>query len=105
MQLPSKVTNVVVVGAGLLGSRHARVFHELSGSKLAAVVDLNLGRAEEVAGKLGAKAYANLADALSHESIDAVAIATPDHLHFDSLMLAIDASKSVLVEKPLATDA
>ena len=105
MQTSTHKINVAVVGAGLLGSRHARVFREMTGSNLAAVVDLNLARAQDVAGKLDAKAYASLDDALNDASIDAVSVATPDHLHFDALMTAIRAGKAVLVEKPLATTA
>ena len=37
---------VAVVGAGILGSRHARVFHEQAETELVAVVDHNPGRVD-----------------------------------------------------------
>ncbi|MBI3941697.1 MAG: Gfo/Idh/MocA family oxidoreductase [Chloroflexi bacterium] len=95
---------VAIVGAGLLGSRHARVFHEQPDSEVAAVVDFNPAR-RIVAEQYGAPFYEDLTTALVREQIDAVAIATPDHLHRDPALAAIQAGKHVFVEKPLATTA
>ena len=97
--------NVAVIGAGLLGSRHARVFHEQPDARLAAVIDVDPRRAGEVAGRYGAAAYASLGEALLGTPIDAVSIATPDHLHHDLFVEALKAGKHALVEKPLATSA
>lgn len=95
---------IAVVGAGLLGSRHARVFAEQPNAHLVAVADVNLERAKAVAHKHGAAAYTTLADALEHEHVDAVAIATPDHLHRAPVFEALAAGKHIFLEKPVATD-
>ena len=92
-----------MVGAGLLGSRHARVFHEQPDAATVAVVDVNTARAESVAQRVGARAYPDLAAALADTVVDAVAVATPDHLHRDPVLTALDAGKPVFMEKPLAT--
>lgn len=97
--------NIAVVGAGLLGSRHARVFHEQPDCRVSAIVDVNAARAAEIAGRVGATAHASLAAALRQTPIDAVVVATPDHLHHDLFVEALAAGKHVLVEKPLATTA
>jgi len=94
--------NVAVVGAGILGSRHARVFHEQPEAKLVAIVDVNPARVD-VAQKFGAQFYADIPTLLANEKIDALAIATPDHLHRDPVIAALRAGKHVFVEKPLAT--
>ncbi len=93
---------VAVVGAGILGSRHARVFHEQPETELVAVVDLNPER-KPVAEKYGAKFYPDIQTMLANESVDAVAVATPDHLHRAPVLAALDAGKHVFMEKPLAT--
>ncbi|MCW5850938.1 MAG: Gfo/Idh/MocA family oxidoreductase [Anaerolineae bacterium] len=94
---------VAVVGAGLLGTRHARVFYEQPDAETVAVVDVNGARAESLASKVGARTYTDLEAALNDTAVDAVAIATPDHLHSAPVLTALDAGKHVFVEKPLAT--
>jgi predicted dehydrogenase len=95
---------VAVIGAGILGRRHARVFHELEGVTLVGVLSRSRGRAEEVAGPLGVPAYTELDRLLSETGCQAVAVATPDHLHHEPVMAALAAGAHVLVEKPLTTD-
>ncbi|HSJ06554.1 MAG TPA: Gfo/Idh/MocA family oxidoreductase [Longimicrobiales bacterium] len=94
---------IAVVGAGILGRRHARVFHEMDGVTLAAVVSRTRERAEALAGDHGVTAYTDLSALLADGSCDAVAIATPDHLHAEAVLAALAAGVHVLVEKPLAT--
>jgi predicted dehydrogenase len=94
--------NVAVIGAGILGSRHARVFSEQPETELVAVVDVNPARAD-IAQKFGAKFYQDLGAMLQTENVDAVAIATPDHLHREPVLAALNAGKHVFFEKPLAT--
>ena len=95
-------TRIAVVGAGILGSRHARVFHEQPDAELIAVVDVNPARAD-VAERFGAKFYQDVHTMLTNENVDAVAVATPDHLHREPVLAALHAGKHVFVEKPLAT--
>ena len=94
--------NVAIIGAGILGSRHARVFYEQPDAHLAAVVDVNPARAD-IAQKFGAQFYTDLNTMLKSEAVDAVAIATPDHLHREPVLAALNAGKHVFFEKPLAT--
>lgn len=94
--------NIAVIGAGILGSRHARVFYEQPDAHLAAIVDVNPARAD-IAQKFGAKFYQDIGTMLKTENIDAVAIATPDHLHREPVLAALNAGKHVFFEKPLAT--
>ena len=97
-----------MIGAGILGSRHARVLHELAGARLVAVADLDEPRARDVATRYGARAYEDYG-AMIRElgpggsgELDAVTIATPDFLHVDPVMAALEADLDVFVEKPLA---
>ena len=94
---------IAVIGAGILGSRHARVFHEQPESETVAVVDVNQERAQKIAALYNAKAYTDFNTMLQNENVDAVAVATPDHLHRDPVITAIKAGKHVFMEKPIAT--
>lgn len=94
---------VAVIGAGILGRRHARVFSELEGTRLVAVASRTPEQAEAVASGYGARAFADAAQMLDEVACDVVAVATPDHLHFAPVMAALTRGRHVLVEKPLAT--
>src|SRR5689334_20434918 len=48
------------------------------------------------------KLYEDYHDLLKDPSIDAVVIASPEHLHYPMFMAAIKAGKNIYVEKPLA---
>jgi predicted dehydrogenase len=98
------MTGVAVVGAGILGARHARVWHELEETRLLHVVDVDRERARRVAERWGAAA-STLEEVLADPAVDAASVATPDHLHAASVLALLEAGKDVLVEKPLATDA
>ena len=91
------------MGAGLLGARHARAYSELPECHLVAVCDVDLRRAEDVAARYGASAFANLGEMLG-AGVEAVSVATPDHVHCVPAAACLDAGAHVLVEKPLTID-
>jgi predicted dehydrogenase len=94
-----------VIGAGLLGTRHARVWHELPETELVAACDVNPDRAQAVAAQYNARPFSDYAAMLGEAQLDAVSIATPDHLHREPVLAALSAGVHVLQEKPLATSA
>src|SRR5262245_47691825 len=58
------------------------------------------------AGKLDIpNACGTLAEALALPGVDAVAIATPPHTHYELALEALEAGRHVLCEKPFTTDA
>lgn len=90
---------VGVVGVGYLGQHHARIFSELSGVELAGVVDTDMGRAREIAGKYKTEAFT------SHEGligkVQAVSIVAPTSAHRDLAADFLRAGVDVMVEKPM----
>ena len=48
------------------------------------------------------KTYKDFQDLLADRNVDAVVIATPEHLHYSMYMAALKAGKNIYVEKPLA---
>jgi UDP-N-acetyl-2-amino-2-deoxyglucuronate dehydrogenase len=90
-----------VVGAGVIGDLHARTISNLSGAEVGVVVDVQLDRAQDLAGRHQARALSDIGQALSLSDIDAVAICTPSGDHADLVVAALQAGKHVVVEKPL----
>jgi len=90
---------VMLVGAGFMGSLHARVISQSALTELAVVVEAReeIGRA--VADRFGARWQPDL-DGL--DAVDAVVVAASTEAHFDLAMRVVDAGRPVLVEKPLA---
>ena len=93
-----------VIGAGRMGSHHARVYASLTGRcVLAGVHDPDLERAASLARRWDARAYDDVEELL--ESVDVVSIASPSRLHVVHARLALERGVDVLVEKPLALTA
>jgi predicted dehydrogenase len=93
---------VAVVGCGYWGSKHVRVLHSVPDVKLVVGVDRDPRRLSILKRAFPSmKTLPDLGDAL--ELVDAVVIATDPQSHADCALAAIQAGKSVLVEKPLAT--
>ena len=89
-----------VVGVGHLGRHHARILSAMPGVELAAVVDVNRGRADEVAVTTGARAYES-AEAIVGD-VDAVTIAVPTEAHLEVALPFIERGVATLIEKPMA---
>jgi UDP-N-acetylglucosamine 3-dehydrogenase len=93
---------VGVVGVGIMGSNHARVYADLPGASLVGVADPDPRQRDFVSGALGCAGFADV-EGLLAEGIDAVTIAAPTHLHRDLALACINRGVHVLVEKPIAS--
>ncbi|RJQ50284.1 MAG: gfo/Idh/MocA family oxidoreductase [Nitrospiraceae bacterium] len=93
--------NVAVIGVGSIGKHHARIFSDLAGVRLAAIVDADFPRAEEFAHKYHTTALKDYRDVIS--SVDAVSIAVPTTFHFSVAMDFLEQNKHILVEKPITS--
>src|SRR5271155_774998 len=93
---------VGVIGAGIMGSNHARVLAGLPDATLVGIVDplpAHRARATELA---NCRTFAEL-DELIAEGVDAVTIAAPTHLHHEIALACLAHKIHVLVEKPIAS--
>ena len=91
-----------VVGLGFMGSRWARAIFEHPGARLAVVGDVRHELAEDFEERFGARSVADPLEAASNPELEGVVVCTPEHLHVEPALAAIDAGKAVVVEKPLA---
>src|SRR5205809_5356547 len=79
---------VGVVGAGVMGSNHARVLTGLPDISLVGVVDPLLAHRTRATELTNCRTFATL-DELLTEGVDAVTIATPTHLHHEIALACI----------------
>jgi predicted dehydrogenase len=99
---PSEKINMAFVG---VGGRGAANRDGLGGENCVALCDVNAKGLEEAARKSpAAKQYRDFRKMLDEvaNSIDAVAVSTPDHFHATVIMAALKRGKAVYSEKPLA---
>ena len=94
--------DLAVIGAGFMGSRWARCIAEHPGARLRAVSDLREDVGKETADKWGCEYVGDPLEAASDPAVDGVVVCTPEHLHVEPALSAIDAGKPLAVEKPLA---
>jgi len=91
-----------IVGAGIWGSNHALALSSHPPGELTMICDSDGARARRLAEKHGC-AWTTSLDELADSDVQAVTVATPDHLHAAPTLRMLAAAKHVLVEKPLAT--
>jgi len=93
--------NVAVVGAGFMGTLHARCVAQDPRARLVGIIDNNEPAGRKLASHLNTSYFAAIDDALEHE-IDAFVVALPDRLHVDVTCTILEAGRSVLLEKPMS---
>ncbi|GGD56128.1 Gfo/Idh/MocA family protein [Paenibacillus nasutitermitis] len=93
-----------VIGLGVMGRQHLRIYKEMEGVELVAVHDINESYARQVGEEYGVQAVSSAEQLFAMEELDAVSICTSDEHHYALAKLACKYGKHVLMEKPLATD-
>ncbi|HKD05874.1 MAG TPA: Gfo/Idh/MocA family oxidoreductase [Bryobacteraceae bacterium] len=92
-----------VIGVGERGTQLAREAMACPGVELAAFADVYARRLTDAAGIApGAGMHADYRSLLDDQSINAVIIATPQHLHAEPFVAALESGKHVYVEKAMA---
>ena len=96
---------VGVLGAGFMGSTHARAYHAMPGVEVAQIYAHSGNRASTLAEELATTWTDDLAAVLADPVVDAVDICLPSPQHRPAAEAAVAAGKHVLLEKPLVLDA
>ncbi len=97
-----KSLKIGVVGLGLMGERHVRVYDKMPLIELYALCDANEARAKEQSERYGTKCFTDLEEMLRDPELDSVDICLPDNLHLRAIELAVLYRKHIMVEKPMA---
>src|SRR6202011_1753517 len=91
-----------VIGAGVMGSNHARVLAGLPDTTLVGIVDPLPAHRTRATELTGCRTFARL-DELIAEGVDAVPVAAPTHPHHEIALACIARDIHILVEKPIAS--
>ena len=93
--------NFAIIGCGRIAKRHAEEISKIG--NLAAVCDNKIEYANELSTKYNSIAYNNIDDLLnSKKEVDLISICTPNYLHAEHTIKALNAGYNVLCEKPMA---
>jgi len=91
-----------VVGCGGFGSFALQHFTQVPGAELMGMAGTHREAAYAAACRFGIPDIVEVEDLVRHPEVDLVYIATPPFLHHPQAMMALEAGKHVICEKPLA---
>ena len=97
-------TRLGFIGAGGIAHRHMGVLEGFEDVAIAAFADPAEERAQEAAGRFGARAYASFDDMLAKEELDALYICVPPFAHGAPERAALAKKLPFFVEKPVAVE-
>lgn len=101
---PNEPVRIGLIGAGAIAQlAHLPVLGKMRGARLVAICDNDRAKAQEIAERFAIPdVVTDIEDLLELEVLDAVIVATPNHLHEPHVLSALAAGKHVLCERPLA---
>ena len=97
-----------ILATGTIARKFASTVQAMGpeGETLLAVASRDQGKAEAFAGEFGiSRTYGSYEELSADSEIDAVYIATPNHLHAENTRMCLQAGRHVLCEKPFTTSA
>lgn len=100
-----EILKVGLIGAGARGYYTPFWMKHNKKSKIIAIADLDPGNVEKTLKEINNKVFVtdNYKEVLAMKEVDAVIIMTPDHLHEEQTIAALEAGKHVFLDKPMAT--
>jgi predicted dehydrogenase len=94
-----------ILGPGGIAQAFAKDLTFIEGHTIGAVGSRSLVNAQQFANTFGGTAYGSYEELVADSGIDAIYVATPHPAHHDNVILALNAGKPVLCEKPFAVNA
>ena len=93
-----------ILGPGGIAQAFARDLALIRGHTIAAVGSRSLENAQKFSETFGGTAYGSYQELVADPTVDAIYVATPHPAHHDNVILALNAGKPVLCEKPFAVN-
>lgn len=90
---------VAVIGAGHLGSLHAKMLAQIGEAGLVGIYDIDQSKAVALAAEVKTRVLRGVEEAI--EAASALCIATTTRSHFDIASRVIEAGRHVFIEKPI----
>lgn len=100
----SQPLGFAVVGCGMIARFHVRALQEIPSARVTALVSRSRDSAEKLLADTGlppCPIFNSVSDAVKAPGVDAVIITTPSGAHREPALVAAQAGKHVVVEKPL----
>jgi predicted dehydrogenase len=94
-----------ILGPGSIARAFAQDLTLLQGHTIGAVGSRSLSNAQNFSDIFGGTAYGSYEELVADPAIDAIYVATPHPSHHNNVVLALDAGKPVLCEKPFSVNA
>ena len=94
-----------ILGPGGIAKAFAEDLKLLQGHSIEAVGSRSLSNAKSFSDTYGGTAYGSYKDLVADSQVDAIYVATPHPAHKDNVILALNAGKPVLCEKPFSVNA
>jgi UDP-N-acetylglucosamine 3-dehydrogenase len=92
---------VGILGAGFMGSTHARAFAKQAEVEIVAISSRSAEKAAALAQEVGAEAMTDHLALATDPRVDAISNTLPTHLHQEMTIAALNAGKHVFLEKPM----
>ena len=104
MQMTKEKIRVVLIGTGVWGRQHARIFNQRKDVQFCAIAGRNEEKVADWAAEYGVHGYMDINEMLVREQPDLVAVCLPNQAHYEPTLQVIQAGYHLLVEKPLVFD-
>jgi len=92
-----------IIGLGKMGRMAITCFNQNPLAEVVAVSARRQQPVDEVAAQVHAAGYTDYRQMLERKDLDAVAICTPDNVHYEFAAAALQSGRHILVEKPFTT--
>lgn len=91
-----------IIGCSAISKKHIDALSRVNGARIAAVCDLDAGRAEAAGKASGAPWYVDYRKMLETEKVDVITVLTPSGDHAERVLDLVRWGKHIVVEKPMA---